>query len=115
VKKVLEVETSLGTCNPEVLSRHEVEIAGEGPYILHVQSTAFLNGSRHMLRIEHSCMVKSDEDLADQPWVKPELVLEPLLSSEVELSGIVQQSHEAFLQKTRDQLPSECLLPSIPT
>lgn len=107
MRTIFDCETEIGQCSARFL---EPETTTEGEnFTLFAHTSASLNGSKRMLKIEQRCYLRAGEEIPDQPWVKPEMILEPAVCSEPELIRLARQIHQKFIIKVRTQVPEDCL------
>lgn len=111
MKTIFECETEIGRCDSRLA---EVEYDSSFPMecSLFAHTTAYINGSKHMVRIEQRCFLRLGDAIPGQPWIRPEIRLEPVLASEEETVAQLQHIHEQFVQKSRSQIPFASLEPS---
>jgi hypothetical protein len=101
---IFESETEIGRCDLDRLN----DILGPGDagsWILCGTTTATRMGKSRMLRIEQRCYLRSldqPNNVRSQEVVRPELLLEPALSSGQEDRLLVEQLHAGFVQKARE-------------
>ena len=103
MKMIFECETELGRCDVDKVNDRFAQ--GPGDWIAFAHTTAAMTGSRGIVRIEQRCYLRSSEiqdEVRPQSWVKPEMALEPVLSSTGETTRMVRQRHERFIQMARD-------------
>jgi hypothetical protein len=104
MKVIFERETELGRCDADRVDGYFGHHPGE--WLAFAHTSAALSGSNRMLRIEQRCYLRSDEPLDDvcaQNWVSPEMTLEPVLGTDKETIRMVQDLHERYVQKAREQ------------
>ena len=108
MKTIFENETVIGRCSKDWIDDSVLELCGEEFGTLYVQSSAYLNGTKNLLRIEQRCCLRLGEELAEQPWVKARLHFEPVVGSEQEMVEKMKEIHEEFVSKARAQIPDRC-------
>lgn len=111
MKHLFESETALGRCDADRVNGHFGEDPGNWTAFAHTVVTMI--GSRGMLRIEQRCYLRSIErpdDLRSQTWVRPEMTFEPMPGSKEETLGMLQKTHDAFVQRSRDAFIEQSLL-----
>lgn len=108
---IFECETEIGKCANDLVEDHILTDGGTDNWSIFAHTVASLMGSKGMLKIEQRCFLRRGEEIPDQSWVKPEMLLEPALCSEKEMKALAQQIHERFIQKARQQLPENLLVP----
>ena len=105
MKVIFDHETEIGKCDYE---------QGTGPFqyaephysTLYAHTVASLN-YKGLLKIEQHCYLRNGADLPDQPWVRPQVILEPALDSEMEMVALAETMHDQFIERTRKQLPEK--------
>ena len=100
---IFEQETEVGRCN------YEPERDGQLSTI-YVHSIATVNGNRGLLKIEQHCYLRHGGDIPDQPWIKPEVTLEPAISSRSEMIELAADQHEKFCERVKVEFPHEYLI-----
>jgi hypothetical protein len=111
MKLIFECETELGQCDADRVNGHFGDDPGD--WLAFGHTTAAMTSSKGMLRIEQRCYLRSSdrpEDIRSQAWIRPELLLEPALDCKAETMKQVQQLHEAFVQKAREELIEHSLI-----
>jgi len=112
MKLIFECETELGPCDADRVNGH----FGEDPtgWTALAHTTAIITGAKTgMLRIEQRCYLRSTdrpEDVRAQNWVRPEMTLEPVLSSKDETTAMVEKLHQAFVQKAKEEFVQQSIL-----
>jgi hypothetical protein len=106
---IFERETEVGKCRCEAEDGERWRFAEPDYATIFVHTIASLNGYRGMLRVEQHCYLRRDGELPDQPWVKPEVLLEPAMGSREFLVQMAKQSHERFVEHVLEQFPQEYL------
>jgi hypothetical protein len=109
MKVIFECETEIGKCDADLVN--DCAFNGGEPWTIYAHTEASLTGSKRMLKIEQRCYLRRGDEIPEQNWVKPELIIEPVLGSEEDSKAIVQQAHECFMAKARRQLPEGSLAP----
>jgi hypothetical protein len=109
MKLIFDCETELGRCDAHLLTKFGCDMDEWSAF---AHTTAAMTGSRGMLRIEQRCYLRSavNAEMQDQPWVKPEMMLEPVLCSKKETLQTVQKLHEEFVQKARTEFCEQSLV-----
>lgn len=111
MKTIFDCETVLGRCSDDwVETANAVAAAAPESGMLCVQSSAYLNGTKRMLRLEQRCFIRLGQEVAEQPWVKSEVRLETMLGTEQEMQAQIQQIHDAFVSRARTQIPERCFV-----
>ncbi len=116
MKIIFVCETELGRCDADRVLGHFGDEAGD--WLAFACTTAAGSGPKTILRIEQRCYVRSalcPEDVRSQSWVKPEMTLEPTMSSTEETKEMVQRLHQAYVQRARMELMEQSIVvvPSI--
>jgi hypothetical protein len=108
---IFECETEIGKCSDDLIDNHILTESGAENWTLYAHTVASVTGSKGMLKIEQRCFLRRGEEIPDQSWVKPEIILEPVLSAEAEMKELVRKIHERFIQNALPQLPENLLVP----
>jgi hypothetical protein len=103
---IFESETELAKCDYETGGSQGFRYAEPDYATLFARTEASLVGKK-MLKIEQHCYLRGGEDLPEQPWVKPRVVLEPILDLEEEMAEVARRMHDLFVQIARQQLPEQ--------
>jgi hypothetical protein len=106
---IFDRETEMGQCDFETVEPKCDRTTRADPVIILAHTQATLNGSRAMLKIEHQCYLRHGDDMPDQPWIRPEVVLEPSLGSLDEMIELAEKRHNIFLNRARLQIPEQLL------
>jgi hypothetical protein len=110
MKIIFECETEIGKCDYEPVGSHGLRYAEPDLSTVYAHTQASLNGEKGMLKIEQHCFLRHGEDLPDQPWVRPEIVLEPALESKHAMVDLAKAMHENFVTRVRKQIPEQYLV-----
>jgi hypothetical protein len=105
MKLIFECETELGLCDRDRVNGHFGDEFGDWIALAH--TTAAMTGSKGLLRIEQRCYLRSleaAEEVRTQSWVKPDVLLEPVVGSREEVLEQLKQGHEHFVERARQQL-----------
>lgn len=102
---IFECETEVGQCSCEPGNMPELRYAEPDFSIVLAQTAATLNGRQGVLKIEHHCYLRHRGENPDQPWVKPEVFLEPVLGTKEEMIELAKESHDKFIERVRKKLP----------
>ena len=54
-----------------------------------------------MLRVEQHCYLRRGGEVPDQPWIKPEVLLEPALGSRDKILKLAEELHQRFVDRVR--------------
>ena len=109
---IFDCETELGKCDPDWLQERLGVEKLKADATVYAHTLASLTRSNQLLKIEQRCYVRAGGDLPDQPWVKPQMLLEPALPSLHANLQLLREIHQSFVHKARTELPEECLAPS---
>ena len=109
-KIIFERETEIGKCDCELTDGHSFRYAEPDLATVYAHTQASINGNARMLKIEQHCFLRHGEDLPDQPWVRPELILEPALQSQHAMVDLATIMHEQFVERVRKQIPEQFLV-----
>jgi hypothetical protein len=105
MKTIFDCETEIARCDAQKLAP-EVRPNAEDPVTLCAHTRAYLNGTRGVLKIEQRCFLRAGNEIPDQPWVKPELLLEPALDSEKEMVQLIRKTHEQYIGRVLAEYPA---------
>ena len=113
MKLIFECETELGTCDADRVNGH----FGDDPsgWLAFAHTTAALTRTNGVLRVEQRCYFRSTQradEVRAQNWVKPEMTLEPVLSSKEETRRAVQALHDAYVNRARESFVEQSILMS---
>ena len=103
MKIIFDRETEVGKCDFESDTDH-FQYAEPHYSTMYVHTQASLN-NKGLLKVEQHCYFRDGAELPDQPWVRPQITLEPALESEGETIELVNVMHEQFIDRTRKQFP----------
>lgn len=72
-----------------------------------VHTKAVLTRAQGMLRVEQRCYLRQGNEVSDHPHVKPDMLLEPALTTEEESLSFVEEMHRRFLDRARQQVADD--------
>ena len=107
---LFEKESIVAQCRYEAKGDDRWLFAEPDYATVFVHTVATLNRHRGMLRIEQQCFLRRGEESPDQPWVKPEITLEPAVGERECLLSRIERMHEEFASKALEQFPQEYLV-----
>jgi hypothetical protein len=102
-KIIFDCETEVGKCDYEP-SEH-FRYAEPHYSTIYAHTLASLNGG--LMKIEQHCYLRNGGDLPEQPWVRPQITLEPALGTEREMIELAKAMHEQFVDRTRRHNPEQ--------
>ncbi len=105
IKVLFERETEIGRCEYQPENSNPLPYAAPEYAILFAYTRATLNGSQGLLKIEQHCFLRHGADVPEQPWIRPEITIEPVLASPEEMAQMALASHENFIARARKKLP----------
>jgi hypothetical protein len=105
VKIIFDRETEIGKCDNEQGDDH-FQYAEPHYSTMYAHTLASLN-NKGLLKVEQHCYLRNGADLPDQPWIRPQIILEPALDSEEEMKTLAKTMHEQFVERTRNRLPEQ--------
>jgi hypothetical protein len=111
MKTVFECETEIGRCDRDSGDLHGLNFAEPEYSTIYAHTLAYQNGMRGMLKIEHHCYLRCGEEAPEQPWVKPQILLEPVFGGDQEMAELASRLHEQFVDRVRQLVPGEYLTP----
>jgi len=109
-KVIFERETEIGKCDCEVSDGYGFRYAEPDLATVYARTQASIQGQNAMLKIEQHCFLRHGEDVPDQSWVRPEIVLEPALESQHAMVDLARLLHEQFVDRARKQIPEQFLV-----
>jgi hypothetical protein len=110
MKVIFERESEIGRCDDALVKDPEFAGSGSEPWTIYAHTAASLTGSKRMLKVEQRCYLRRGDDIPEQSWVKPEILLEPVLGTEEETVAIAQEIHERFIAKALQEFPEDSLV-----
>jgi hypothetical protein len=116
MKLIFERETELGRCDADRLCSQPGDWDGE--WLAFALTTAALTRNSGMLRIEQRCYLRPtncSDDLRNQTWVKPEMMLEPVPDGKEATLEMVQQLHDDFVAKARQEFMDQSIVSPVAT
>lgn len=105
MKVIFDHETAIGKCDYELTGDH-FHYAEPHYSTLYGHTLALLN-NKGLLKVEQHCYLRNGTELPDQPWVRPQIILEPATGSEEEMVALVEMLHKKFIERTRKQFPEK--------
>ena len=105
MKIIFDRETEIGKCDYEQPGDH-FQYAEPHYSTMYAHTLASLN-NKGLLKIEQHCYLRNGADLPDQPWVRPQIILEPAMDTEDEMIKLAETMHAQFIDRTRKQLPEQ--------
>jgi hypothetical protein len=115
MKLIFECESELGRYEGDRL--YGQIGADSGQWIALVHTSAATTSTNGMLRIEQRCYFRCADcprEVRPQPWVKPEMTLEPVLVCEKQTVEMVRSLHEQFLDNARQAFLEQSLVAAVP-
>ncbi len=106
---IFEQETEVGKCTYEPPDSLAFKYAEPEFSFIYAHTVATINGTRGILKIEQHCYLRHGGEIPDQPWIKPEVILEPAGSSREEMAAFAQAQHEKFCERVRADFPNQYL------
>jgi hypothetical protein len=107
---IFECETEVGKCSYEDDGSYSYRYAEPDFASVYAHTTASLNQSRGVLRIEHHCYLRRGNELPDQPWIKPEFIFDPVRPNRRENVQFAETMHQQFIERVRNEFPQEYLV-----
>ncbi len=108
MKVIFESETEVGKCSGDRVEPHRRHSDTACVTVL-AHTQACLNGQRGMLKIEQHCYLRRGQEIPDQPWIQPEITLEPGVDSKAQMIELAKNLHERFVDRVRLQFPEQLL------
>jgi hypothetical protein len=107
-KVIFESETLIGKCDYDLLEPNGFSYAEPDYAEIWVHTVgAVIQG---LLKIEQHCYVRHGENVPDQPWVRPQIFLEPATISRAEMTTLAKTLHEEFAIRAKEKLADEVLV-----
>lgn len=100
---IFDLETEIGKCDYEPPGDY-FQFAEPHYATMYAHTLASLN-NKGLLKVEQHCYLRNGTELPDQPWVRPQIILEPALDSEDEMIKLAETMHEQLVERTRKQMP----------
>lgn len=110
MKVIFESETEIGKCEDGLIKETASDRNTSELWTIYAHTEASVSGTKRMLKIEQRCYLRRGDEIPDQSWVKPEVILEPALDSDVDMLAMIQQTHEHFIVRALKQFPEGCLV-----
>ncbi|MBA4150403.1 MAG: hypothetical protein H0X66_20015 [Verrucomicrobia bacterium] len=110
ITTIFESETEIGKCRCDSEDGERWRFAEPDYATIFAHTAATVNGHRGMLRIEQHCYLRRGGELPDQPWIKPEVLLEPTLGSRETLIEMAEQLHTRFISRVREEFPEQYMV-----
>ena len=109
MKVIFDNETEMGKCDyqPEEASANRYTAPDLAALFVHTQAS--VNG-KGLLKIEQHCYLRNGEEISEQPWIRPEIILEPLVESKEEMIQMAAALHQRFIERARLHLPERYLV-----
>jgi hypothetical protein len=107
-KVLFESETLLGRCDYDAINSHTFRYAEPDYAEIWVHTLGSV--THGLLKIEQRCYLRHGEDLPDQPWVRPQIFLEPATISRSEMQDLAKTLHNEFIARAKEKLQPEALV-----
>lgn len=107
-KVIFESETMVGKCDYDCLEPHGFRYAEPDYAEIWVHTVGAV--SQGLLKIEQHCYVRHGEDVPDQPWIRPQIFLEPATISRTEMTDLAKTLHQEFVTRAKEKLQDEVLV-----
>ena len=107
-KVIFDSETLLGRCDYDSLESNGFRYAEPDYAEIWVHTVGAV--SQGLLKIEQHCYVRHGEDLPDQPWIRPQIFLEPATISRSEMTDLAKTLHQEFISRAKEKLQDEVLV-----
>jgi len=108
MKTIFDCETEIGTLDQDWPRNGP---AGDGEAALwriYAHTKAELTRVQGMLKIEHRCFIRLDQEVSEFPNVKPDMLLEPALETEEQSMALVERLHQQFIERARQRIAEGC-------
>ena len=108
MKIVFDRETQIGVCDQD-WECDECPRPNDGePWAIYAHTMAELTRAHGMVKIDHRCFVRSGQEIANFPSVRPDMVIEVGPNSEDEAVKMVEQLHDKFVDRAKQHIESGC-------
>jgi hypothetical protein len=107
-KVMFESETLIGKCDYDTLAPNGFRYAEPDYAEIWVHTVGTV--SQGLLKIEQHCYVRHGEDVPDQPWIRPQIFLEPATISRTEMADLAKTLHHEFISRAKEKLRDEVLV-----
>lgn len=114
MKLIHEMETEVAKCDYEEVAASDFAAESIRPFryaepdyatlLAHTEASLV---AKKLLKVEQHCYLRHGDDLPEQPWIKPRVVLEPAIESESEMREVTERLHHEYVQCARQQLPEQ--------
>ncbi len=108
--RIFERETEIGKCRHDADQNERWRFAEPDYATILVHTVASLNEHRGMLRVEQDCYLRRGGELPDQPWVKPQVLLEPAIGSRETVLEMAEKMHEQFVDRVNKEFPQDYIV-----
>jgi len=108
MKTIFDCETEIGTWEQD-WPHPNVPKNGDGEvWRIYAHTKAALTRAQGMLKIEQRCFLRLGQEVSDYPNMKPGMMLESALDTEEQSVAMVQQAHQQFIDRARQQIADGC-------
>ena len=109
---ILDQESEIGKCAFEPEDSLAFRYAAPDFSIIYAHTVATVNGSRGLLKIEQHCYLRHGGEIPDQPWIKPEVLLDSAITTRQAMIEFAKNQHEKFCDRIRAEFPNQYPVPS---
>jgi hypothetical protein len=107
-KVIFESETLIGKCDYDAIENNGFRYAEPDYAEIWVHTVGAVN--KGLFKIEQHCYVRHGEDAPVQPWVRPEMFLEPATISRPEMTDLAKTLHHEFVSRAKEKLQDAVVL-----
>jgi hypothetical protein len=104
---IFERETEVGRCTCEPGLAAGLYFAEPDYATVCAHTVASLYGHMGLLKIEQHCLLRCGDELPEQPWIPPEITIEPAVESKRQMRKLAEAAHNQFIARVQDQFPRE--------
>ncbi len=108
MKIVFDRETQIGVCERGWEPDYYSKPGNSEPWAVYAHTMAEFTHAQGMVKIEHRCFVRSGLEIAEFPSVRPDIALEVAPDSEEEAVRMVEQLHDSFVDRAKQNASSVC-------
>jgi len=107
-KLIFESETLIGKCDYDRLEPNGFHYAEPDYAEIWVHTIGAV--SQGLLKIEQHCYLRHGEDVPEQPWIRPQIFLEPATISRTEMTDLAKTLHQEFISRTKEKIQNQVLI-----
>jgi hypothetical protein len=104
-KVIFESETLIGKCDYDCLEPNGFHYAEPDYAEIWVHTIGAV--SQGLLKIEQHCYLRHGEDVPEQPWIRPQIFLEPATISRTEMTDLAKTLHQEFSSRAKEKIQDQ--------